>query len=169
VREEGHTCVSSHPCRRTRYVCVRRKDLVVGYHPRVWKTAKGILLRKQCKPSYAIAKAYRVISLLNCLSKVVEKMEVTWIASYCKTNGVFHKGQFGCRHARSTSDAVARSMTFVEDAWERKQMVLTLLLAIKGASNRESKRQVLKRMIGVGVTGNIVRWVDSFCQTDERC
>jgi hypothetical protein len=60
-------------------------------------------------------------------------------------------------------------MTFVEDAWERKQMVLTLLLAIKGASNREIKRQVLKRMIGVGVTGNIVRWVDSFCQTDERC
>jgi hypothetical protein len=91
--------------------CIR-----LGHHPRVWKTAKGILLRKQGKPSYAIAKAYRVISLLSCLGKVVEKVAAIWIASYCEINGVFYRGQFGCRHGRSTADAVAKLVTFVEDA-----------------------------------------------------
>jgi hypothetical protein len=42
-----------------------------GFHPCTWKTAKGILLRKQGKPTYSAAKAYRVISLLSCLGKVV--------------------------------------------------------------------------------------------------
>lgn len=56
--------------------CIR-----TGYHPCTWKTAKGILLRKQGKPTYSVAKAYRVISLLNCLGKVVERAIATWIAS----------------------------------------------------------------------------------------
>jgi hypothetical protein len=38
--------------------CIRK-----GYHPCAWKMAKGVLLRKQGKPTYAVAKAYRVIAL----------------------------------------------------------------------------------------------------------
>jgi len=43
----------------------------------VWKTAKGILLRKPNKPNYSIPKAYRVISLLERLGKVGEKLVAT--------------------------------------------------------------------------------------------
>ena len=39
--------------------CIR-----TGYHPCTWKTAKGILLCKKGEPTYSVAKAYRVISLL---------------------------------------------------------------------------------------------------------
>jgi len=119
------------------------------------------------KPTYAAAKAYRVISLLSCLGKIVEKVTATWIASYCETNGAFHKGQFGCRHGRSTSDAVAKLVTFVEDAWQWKQTVLRQLLDIKGAFDRVVKRQLLERMTEARIAGNIVRWVDSFL-SDRR-
>jgi hypothetical protein len=54
----------------------------MGYHPYTWKTARGILLRKQGKPTYTIAKVYRIISLLSCFGKVVEKVVATWIASF---------------------------------------------------------------------------------------
>jgi hypothetical protein len=80
---------------------------------------------------------------------------------------MFHKGQFSCRHGRSTSDAVAKLVTFIEDAWERKQMVFTLLLDIKDAFNFVNKRQLLHRMIEVGITGNIVRRINSFL-SDRR-
>jgi hypothetical protein len=33
--------------------CIRK-----GYYPCIWKTAKGVLLQKQGKPTYAVAKAY---------------------------------------------------------------------------------------------------------------
>jgi len=41
-----------------RVVALVQGGMLLGYHPRVWKTAKGILLRKQGKPTYAVAKAY---------------------------------------------------------------------------------------------------------------
>jgi hypothetical protein len=41
--------------------------------------------------------SYRVISLLSCLGKVVERVVGTWIASFCETREIFHRGQFGYR------------------------------------------------------------------------
>jgi len=133
-----------------------------GYHPCTRNTAKGILLRKLGKPTYKIAKAYPVISLLSCLGKVVEKVVATHIASFCETNAIFHRGQFGCRRGRGALDAVAQLVTEVESAWSKKRTALALLLDVKEAFDRVSKRQPLKRMIQVGIAGNIVRWVDSF-------
>jgi len=52
----------------------------LGIHPRVWKEVKGVVIPKPNKPNYGVAKAYRVITLLNCLGKVVEKVAANAIA-----------------------------------------------------------------------------------------
>jgi hypothetical protein len=150
-----------------RIVALVRGCIGTGYHPRAWKAAKGVLLRKQGQPTYTVAKAYRVISLLSCFGKVVEKTVATWIASFCKTNNVFHQGHFGCRRARGTSDAVAQLVSRVENAWSKKRIALALLLDVKGAFDRVNKKQLFKRMVQAGIAGNIVRWVDSFL-SDRR-
>ena len=36
------------------------------------------------KPDYGVAEAYRVITLLNCLGKVVEKVAANAIAEECE-------------------------------------------------------------------------------------
>jgi hypothetical protein len=73
-------------------------------------------LRKQGKPTYTAAKAYQVISLLSCLGKVVEKVVAIWITNFCEREDTFHRGQFGCRRGRGTSDAVAQLVAKVEKA-----------------------------------------------------
>jgi hypothetical protein len=93
---------------------------------------------------------------------VVERAVATLIASHCETNNIFHQGQFGCRQGRGTSDAVARLVSRVEDAWNKKRTGLALLLDVKGAFDRVNKKQLLKRIVQAGIAGNIVRWVDSF-------
>ncbi|KAL1581647.1 hypothetical protein WHR41_09703, partial [Cladosporium halotolerans] len=150
-----------------RIVSLVQGCIKLGFHPCTWKTAKGILLRKQGKPTYTVAKAYRVISLLSCLGKVVERVVATAIASFCETNEIFHCGQFGSRRARGTADAVSQLVARVEAAWERKQMSLALLLDVKGAYDRVDKHQLLRRMVEVGIAGNIIRWVKSF-MSDRR-
>ena len=45
----------------------------LGYHPTEWKRARGILLEKGGKRDFGLVRSYRVISLLNCIGKVVEK------------------------------------------------------------------------------------------------
>lgn len=62
---------------------------------------------------------------------------------------------------------MAQLIKKVQAAWSKKRTALALLLDVKGAFDRVKKRQLLKRMIEVGIAGNIVRLVDSFL-TDRR-
>ena len=49
----------------------------VGYHPKAWRESLGIVLPKRDKPDYSVPKAYRIIALLNCLGKILEKLFAT--------------------------------------------------------------------------------------------
>ena len=46
----------------------------MGFYPKKWKECLGVMLAKPDKPNYLILKAYRIISLLNCLGKVLERI-----------------------------------------------------------------------------------------------
>ena len=133
-----------------------------GYHPCTWRTAKGVLLRKQGKPTYIAAKAYHIISLLNCLDKVVGKAIATWIASFYEKKNSFHTGQFGCRRGRGTSDAVAQLVAKVERTWAAKRTALASLPDIKGAFAR-----YLQLKSGYAVTGAHLRRIGKV--EDARC
>ena len=50
-----------------------RAHIRLGFHPEHWKTARGVTIPKPGKDDYSLAKSYQVISLLDCLGKVVEK------------------------------------------------------------------------------------------------
>jgi hypothetical protein len=64
----------------------------LGYHLQRWKLVKGILLRKSDKPNHLKAKNYRVISLLNCLGKVIEKIAAERISSFCERHEALYEG-----------------------------------------------------------------------------
>ncbi|PBK91135.1 hypothetical protein ARMGADRAFT_886314, partial [Armillaria gallica] len=49
-----------------------RQCLAAGYHPKRWRRAVAIALRKPNKPDYSNPRAYRLIALLECLGKVLE-------------------------------------------------------------------------------------------------
>ena len=51
-----------------------------GYHPKVWREATIVIIKKAGKPDYSVPKAYRPISLLNCLGKISEKIMATRLA-----------------------------------------------------------------------------------------
>jgi len=63
-----------------RIINIVKVSFRLGVHPRAWKEAKGVVLPKPDKPDYGVAKAYRVITLLNCLGKVVKKVAANAIA-----------------------------------------------------------------------------------------
>ena len=51
-----------------------------GYHPKIWQEATIVIIKKAAKPDYSTPKAYRPISLLNCLGKISEKIMATRLA-----------------------------------------------------------------------------------------
>jgi len=59
-----------------------------GYYLKQWRETISIILRKENtekKRDYSKPKAYRVISLLNCLGKVAEKIIVTRLSYLIET------------------------------------------------------------------------------------
>lgn len=150
-----------------RITALTRQCFRLGIHPGAWKIARGILLRKPNKPDYSLVKAYRVISLLNCLGKVIEKVAAEAIATYCEAAGVLHPGQMGCRRRRSTADAVACLIQETQDAWALKQLVGALFMDVKGAFDHVAPAQLTRRMEELGLDGDLIRWTQSFLE-DRR-
>jgi hypothetical protein len=147
-----------------RIIAIVKTTFRLGIHPRVWKEARGVVIPKPNKPDYGIAKAYRVITLLNCLGKVVEKVAANAIAEQCERRQLLHDGQFGCRKRRSAIDAVGRLMKRVEEAWGRGNTAAVLLMDVKGAFPHVAKGNLIKRMEEMGFEADLVRWVESFME-----
>ena len=76
----GHSQVTYHvlkwawtsPTGQKYITDLMQKCLRSGYHPKSWRRAIAIALRKSNKPDYSNPWAYRLITLLECLGKVLE-------------------------------------------------------------------------------------------------
>ena len=139
----------------------------LGYHPKEWKKARGVLLEKAGKRDFSLVRSYRVISLLNCMGKVIEKVVAVQLSQYCENYSKLHPGQMGGRKERSAIDVVAILVHAVQKGWEDKKLVAALFMDVKGAFDHVSKRQLISCMVELGADGDLVLWTKSFL-TDRK-
>jgi len=137
--------------------CIR-----LGHHPELWKTAKGVVIPKPGKPDYSKVRAYRVISLLDVISKLLERTAAHLIADHLERKRGLHEGQFGCGKRRSCVDAVAILMNRTQKAWSEKKVAGALFMDVKSAFNNVSKIHLGKRMAALGIETDLIRWTMSF-------
>jgi ribonuclease HI len=149
---------------KQRVIGIARQCLRLGIQPNTWKTAKGILLRKPGKPDYGVAKAYRVISLLKCLGKVIEKVVADLITDFAEERGIFHEGQFGGRRQRCSGDAVACLIEYIHQAWLQRKLGATLFMDIKGAFDHVLLGKLIGVLRAAGFDERLISWVASFLQ-----
>ena len=142
--------------------CIR-----LGVHPGIWKTAKGVVIPKPWKTDYSRVRAYRVISLLDVISKLLERTAGHLIADHLERSRGLHEGQFGYRRRRSCVDAVAILMNRTQKAWAGRKVAGALFMDVKSAFNNVDKTLLGKRMEKLGVEADLIRWTMSF-MTDRR-
>jgi hypothetical protein len=70
--------------------------------PRRWRGAKIVVLRKPGKPDYSIPGAYRPISLLNILGKLLEAVMARRLLYLAEKHGLLPDTQFRGRPGRTT-------------------------------------------------------------------
>jgi hypothetical protein len=147
---------------QARVIALIRQCIRLGVHPGTWKTAKGVLLRKPNKSRYTIAKHYRVISLLKCLGKVVERLVAELITEFAESRGLFHEGQFGGRQRRSAVDAVACLIGEIEHAWGNHKVGACLFMDIQGAFDHVVRSKLIGGLREAKLDADLIRWVASF-------
>jgi ribonuclease HI len=108
-----------------------------------------------------------VISLLNCLGKVIEKLAADAIARHCEENRTLHQGQMGCRRHRSAIDAVTCLIHDVHQGWKEKLLSGALFIDVRGAFDHVDPARLVKRLGDMGIDGDLICWVASFL-TDRK-
>lgn len=74
----------------------------LGHYPQQWKVAKIVVLRKPGKGDYPCPAAYRPISLLNTLGKLLEAVVARRLSYYAEKHKLLPDTQFGGRPGRTT-------------------------------------------------------------------
>jgi len=132
--------------------------ICTGHIPEEWKIAKGIVIPKPGKPDYTKAKAYRVISLLSTMSKLVEKVVANSIAKAAEEGLWFHRGQFGGRSHRSAVEAAAVLVQHVVSTWEEGKVAGAIMLDIKGAFPTVNHDCLVHKLKNLGLHEVYIRW-----------
>ena len=132
------------------------------YHPQWWRHAKEILLEKLNKKDRTLVKSYWVISLLNCLGKVVEKVVAEQLSHFGEINGKLYKGQMGAKKHRSAIDTAVLLIQKVQEVWESRKIAGALFMDVKGAFDHVSRAQLAQRMSNLGIDDDLIGWTQSF-------
>jgi hypothetical protein len=109
--------------------------LVLGHHPARWKEAKVVAIPKPDKPDYSLPKAHRPISLLETMSKLLEKAVAKRMQYDIVKHELIHANQFGGRAHSSCLDAGLALIHDVQDAQRRGLKVGILLFDVRGVTD----------------------------------
>jgi hypothetical protein len=111
----------------------------LGYHPKRWRSAKIVVLRKPKKPEYSVPGAYRPISLLNTLGKLLEAVMARRLSYLAEKHGLLPDTQFGGRPGRTTEQALMVLSNAIDRAWYKHKVITLVAFDLKGAFNGVNK------------------------------
>jgi ribonuclease HI len=138
-------------------------SIKLGTMPSAWKTARILPLRKPNKPDYTIPKAYRPISLLSTLGKILELVIARRLSYWAETHDLLPTNQFGARPRRSCEQALILLTEKIKEAWRQGKVLSLVSFDVKGAYNGVPREVMTDRLARKGIPANVVQWVNSFC------
>ncbi len=135
------------------------------YHSKIWREDIEIIPKKQNKLNYSISKIYRIITLLNCLSKIAKKLIAMQLSYTAKTNDkLLNFNQMRDRKQRSVINAVLNLVHDAQMAKSRENTLTCLLLNVKDVFDHVTLKQLIKILIKQKILINLINWVKCFLQ-----
>ncbi|KAE8228212.1 hypothetical protein CF326_g6866, partial [Tilletia indica] len=152
------------PVAKDSIVTLLGTGLKLGWHPRVFRQATLVALKKAGNRDPAQPRSYRLVSLLPCLGKVLEKIVARRLSFYAQKYGWIPPEQFGGMPGRSTDDAALTLVHDVEAGWAKREQRTTSALAfdVKGAFDATHGRRLVHQLYQIGCPLHLVRWVEAF-------
>jgi hypothetical protein len=117
-----------------------------------WRNAKIIPLKKPAKDNYSLAKAWRPISLLSTLGKILEAVIAQRVSYAVEKTGLLPTNHFGARKRRSVEQALLLLQEEIYKAWRNRKVLSLVSFDVKGAYNGVFKERLLQRLRARGNT-----------------
>ena len=142
---------------KDRVLLLFQTSLDEGDLPNQWRNAKIIPLKKPNKGDYTKARAWRPISLLSTLGKVLESVVAERISHAVETFGLLPTNHFGARKKRSTEQALLLLQEHIYNAWRSRKVLSLISFDVKGVYNGVYKERLLQRLTARGIPPVLVR------------
>ena len=127
----------------------------LGHVPRQWRMARILPLRKPGKPDYRVAKAYRPISLLATLGKLMELVLARRLSYWAETFNLLPETQFGARPRRSCEQALILLTEKIKEAWQNQKVLSLVSFDVKGAYNGVPRQVLISRLRAKGIPARV--------------
>jgi len=137
-----------------------------GVHPKIYKRAKTIVLKKPGKKvgDYAEAKAYRPIALLDTIGKVFEKILALRLSALAEDRMLLPRAQMGARKGRSAQTALELLTEQVHTIWKQGTRKVATLLSLDQEQAFPNVRigRLVHNLKVKGIPLYLIKWVESF-------
>jgi hypothetical protein len=134
----------------------------VGHHPRRWKQAIVAVIPKPDKPDYTLAKAHRPISLLENMSKLLEKAVAKRMQHDIVKYELVPTNQFGGRSHSSCVDAGLALVHDIQSAHRARLKCGVLLFDVRGFFDNVNHARLVGLLENLGFAGSMTRWAADF-------
>ena len=132
------------------------------------KMANGVVLDKPGKPSYDSQSSFRIIVLLQPISKILERIVASFLSAIARYVGLLHRNQCGSLPSPSSFDACTALTDTVRTLQGPALKVSSVLLDIKGGFDNVDADILCSSLRSKGVNHYLVSWVRSFL-TGRSC
>ena len=145
------------------------QSLQNGLFPNSEKCARVIPIYKSGEKSNL--DNYRPISVLNVLSKVLEKIVHKQLSEYLETNKLLSDAQYGFRRGRSTKDAVTLFLDHIRSNMDASRCTGTLYLDLCKAFDTVHHGNLLSKLPHYGIKNLELAWLEDylFNRTEYVC
>lgn len=89
----------------------------LGYHPKRYKEANTVVLKKPNKGDYSAPKAYRPIALMDAIGKLLESILAKRLTHLAEKHSLLPNNQMGARKGRSTETTLELLTEQVHTVW----------------------------------------------------
>jgi hypothetical protein len=114
------------------------------------------------KDDYTKLMAFRSISLLSCMGKVIDKVVAELLAKEAERRGLLSDGQCVSRKRQSAINAPAIMVDRAHAAWREGSIAGVLLLDIKAAFPSVGRGKLVHTMKGMGIDRDLILWTACF-------
>ena len=136
------------------------KSITDGVVPCQWKIAKIIPLHKKgdkCQPDN-----YRPISLLPCVSKLLERVVQKQLLNYLNDNDILVKEQSGFRSKHSTTTALIKVTDKWLEAIDQGKCTGCVFVDLHKAFDTVNHQILIKKLSDIGVQVTSIIWFQNY-------
>ena len=129
--------------------------------PTSWKHSLVIPILKNGKP-VSDPTSYRPISLISCVSKLMEKMVASRLYWKLEKDEKFKKLQSGFRKGRSTEDMLLKMEHTIRVSLVNRRVTMAVFFDLRQAFDSVNHNLMLYKVAKAGINGRMISWLEMF-------